>query len=187
MAAFTDVDELVSFLASLDGVFDAPAPYGDPVDLLSHGLQCAAVLREQRPEDLGLQIAGLVHDVGHACGADDPDHARVGGEVVRPVLGDRVADLVGLHVAAKRYLAATEDYELSEASRLSLERQGSAMRADEQERFLALPAAQDAIALRRADEAAKVVGLAVLGLERWEQVMREYVAELSGDRAHPTR
>lgn len=187
MAAFTEVDELVSFLASLDGVFDVPPPYGDPVDLRAHGLQCAAVLRGLWPDDVGLQLAGLVHDVGHACGADDPDHARVGGEVVRPVLGDRVADLVALHVQAKRFLAATEDYKLSEASRLTLERQGSAMRADEQLSYLALPAARDAITLRRADEAAKVVGLDVPGLERWAPVMREYVAGLSGSRAHPTR
>ena len=68
-----DADALLDFLAGLDGVFDAPPPLGDPIDLLQHGLQCAAVLRASHPDDLGLQLAGLVHDIGHATG--DVDHA----------------------------------------------------------------------------------------------------------------
>lgn len=171
-----NVDELLAFLAGLDGVYDAPPPLGDPVDLLAHGLQCAHELQASRPDDLGLQLSGLVHDVGHAVAGDDPDHARRGAEHVRGVLGDRVADLVALHVEAKRYLAATEDYEVSEASRLSLARQGAAMTADEAETFAAHPLADDAIALRRADEAAKVVGREVPGLEAWAPRLREWVA-----------
>ena len=166
-----DVESLIEFLGGLDGAFDAPPPEGDPVDLLQHGLQCAALLRAERPEDLELQLAGLVHDIGHAVG-DGPGHARAGAEAVRPVLGDRVANLVGLHVEAKRFLTATEDYELSLASRLSLQRQGAAMGETEQAEFRRLPEAADAIALRRADEAAKVVGLAVPGLEIWAPLFK---------------
>jgi predicted HD phosphohydrolase len=168
-----DVDEFLAWLAALDGVFDAPPPEGDPVDLLAHGLQCADVLRSGNPDDLGLQLAGLVHDIGHAVdGARD--HARAGAEEIRPLLGDRVADLVALHVDAKRYLAATEDYELSPASRLSLARQGSAMTPDEVAVFRADPLAEAAVTLRRADEAAKVVGRDVPGLEFWAPLMRSY-------------
>lgn len=174
MHAVVDAESLLVFLAKLDGVYDAPPPLGDPVDLLAHGLQCAAVLHNDRPDDLGLQLAGLVHDIGHAVG-DDPDHARVGADVVRPVLGPRVADLVALHVPAKRYLASTEsDYELSEASRLSLLRQGSVMTGEEQEKFLANPAAADAVTLRRADEAAKIVGHQVPGLDVWAPRLLTY-------------
>ncbi len=169
----SDCDELLALLVSLDGVYDAPPPEGDPVDLLQHGLQCAHELRAHHPDDVELQLAGLVHDVGHAV-SDDPDHARTGRQIVAPVLGTRVAELVGLHVAAKRYLAATEDYELSEASRLSLQRQGAAMAPAEMEAFLALPLAADAIALRRADEAAKIVELDVPGLETWSRPMRQH-------------
>ena len=170
-----DVEDLLRLLASLDGVFDAPPPEGDPVDLLAHGLQCADVLRAGHRDDVGLQLAGLVHDVGHAVGGDDPDHARTGADAVRPVVGDRVADLVGLHVAAKRYLAATEAYELSPASLLSLERQGAAMTPSEVQRFIEHPLAADAITLRRADEAGKVVGREVPGLDVWAERMRAYV------------
>ncbi len=172
-----DADDVLAFLTSLDGVFDAPPPLGDPVDLLAHGLQCAAVLREQHPDDVGLQLAGLVHDVGHAVGGTDPDHARTGADVIRPVLGDRVAALVSLHVDAKRYLAATEVYELSEASRLSLQRQGAAMSPAEARRFETDAHFADAIALRRADESAKVVGLDVPGLDAWAPVIRRYTAQ----------
>lgn len=171
-----DVERLIEFLGSLDGVYDAPAPFGDPVDLLAHGLQCAQVLRSTFPADVGLQLAGLVHDVGHASDAG-PDHARVGADAVRGVLGERVAMLVALHVEAKRYLAAVEDYYgLSEASRLSLSRQGGAMSRVEVGQFRSRPEAADAVRLRQADEAAKVVGLRVPDLVTWVPRLREYVA-----------
>lgn len=129
------VDELIALLGSLDGVFDAPPPEGDPVDLLAHGLHCADVLRGRMPGDVGLQLAGLVHDVGHAVGGGE--HAAAGARAVEPALGARVAALVALHVPAKRYLAAVESYELSPASTASLARQGAAMSPDEQRDFLA--------------------------------------------------
>lgn len=176
MVVFADADDFLRWFAGLDGVFDAPPPEGDPVDLLAHGLQCADVLRTGCPDDLGLQLAGLVHDVGHAAGGGDPDHARAGADAVRPLFGDRVAGLVGLHVEAKRYLAATEAYELSPASVLSLSRQGAAMTPAEAQRFAARPEAVAAIALRRADEAAKEVGRVVPGLETWAPRVREYVS-----------
>jgi predicted HD phosphohydrolase len=172
------VDELIDLLASLDGVFDAPPPEGDPVDLLAHGLQCADVLRAQAPADLGLQLAGLVHDIGHALGGGERGHADAGAAAVRPVLGERVARLVALHVPAKRWLAATEDYPLSPASAASLGIQGSAMTPAEQREFAALPDAGDAITLRRADEAAKQVGKVVPGLDAWVPRLRAHAAAL---------
>ena len=54
------VDELFACLAAADREFD-----GETVDLLAHGLQCAALLADRRrPTTLELQVAGLVHDVG---------------------------------------------------------------------------------------------------------------------------
>jgi predicted HD phosphohydrolase len=174
MVIFADADAFLDWFAALDGVFDAPPPEGDPVDLLAHGLQCADVLRDRYPDDLGLQLAGLVHDIGHAVG-EGPDHARAGAEAVRPLFGDRVADLVALHVQAKRYLAATEAYELSPASELSLSRQGDAMTRSEAFLFEERAEAEDAIALRRADEAAKEVGRVVPDLESWAPRVHDYL------------
>jgi predicted HD phosphohydrolase len=175
------VDDVLELLAACDGVFDAPPPEGDPVDLLAHGLQCAEVLRECCPDDLGLHLAGLVHDLGHALSPAHTgrDHGEAAADAVRPVLGQRVARLVALHVPAKRYLAATDQsYGLSPASVASLARQGARMDEAEQAAFLTLSEAQDALALRHADDEAKVVGRQVPGLDVWAPRLRLYVDTL---------
>src|SRR5262245_12227091 len=98
------VDELFACLAVGDRQFD-----GETVDLLAHGLQCAALLAAAEPGDLELQIAGLLHDVGTLVAPGQSSrHARIGGDVVRPLVGHRVAGLVEGHDQAKRYLVTTD-------------------------------------------------------------------------------
>lgn len=148
----------------------ATFPDTDRVGVLDHGLQCADELRRRRPDDLELQIAGLVHDLGHV--ADDVEaHGRVGRALLEPLLGERVGALVELHVPAKRYLVTVEDtYRagLSAASVATLVEQGGTMSPEEVAAFEAEPHHRDAVELRRADEAAKVPGRAVPGLEEWK-------------------
>lgn len=147
----------------------------DSLSLLEHGLQCAAVLAWQRPDDLELQAAGLLHDIGHTLVPGDVDgHGRHAAAAVAPVLGERVAALVALHVPAKRWLVTVDPTyaaQLSAGSVATLVAQGSAMSAVEQAEFEASPWFEDAVALRRADEAAKVIGLDVGGLDRWVPVL----------------
>jgi predicted HD phosphohydrolase len=154
-----------------------------PFTHLEHGLQTAALLRRRRPEDAALAVAGLVHDIGHLLpGVDDARHAAAGAAAVRGALGERVAGLVGMHVEAKRYLAGGEGgygVSLSDDSVASMVRQGGAMGADERAAFHGLPWAGDALVLRRADDAGKVAGLVVAGLEAWRPVLQE-VARLAG-------
>lgn len=141
---------------------------------LDHGLQCAAELAAVAPEDVELQIAGLVHDVCHGqCPINV--HDEVGAQAVRGILGERVAALVGLHVAAKRYLISTDaEYtsRLSAVSTTTLALQGGGMSADEVAVFEASPYARDAVLLRKADEAAKVPGRIVPGFDHWRAVLR---------------
>jgi predicted HD phosphohydrolase len=147
----------------------SPSPEGDGLTGLDHGLQCAALLLAIHPDDGELQLAGLVHDLGHRFGPDD-EHGRLGADFVRPVLGDRVADLVDSHVPAKRFLVATEpSYRaaLSDDSTRTLALQGGPMTPDEVEHFRCHPSLDDALELRRADEAAKVPGRRVPGLDHW--------------------
>ncbi len=141
------------------------------LSILHHGLQCAAHLRDSDPDDPELQVAGLLHDVGHVLmpGCEDI-HGAVGAAFVRPVFGDRVAVLVESHVPAKRFLVTVDrSYRdrLSEGSARTLVGQGEAMTTDELARFRSSPCFDAAVALRRADEAAKDPRAEVPGLDEW--------------------
>ena len=136
----------------------------------AHALQ-AALLAERSGGSAALITASLLHDIGHmvhdlgdnpaAQGVDDR-HEELGHAYLSRFFGPEVTEPVRLHVAAKRYLCATEaDYfaTLSKDSVLSLGLQGGPMSAEEVAAFLALPHAEDAVRLRRFDEGAKVKGL----------------------------
>ena len=97
-------DELVALLVRMG---DEHSDDVEGLRALDHGLQCAFELERTRPGDLGLQLAGLVHDVGAGFGAPD-EHGRIGAACVRRALGDRVAVLVEAHVPAKRFLVSTD-------------------------------------------------------------------------------
>lgn len=137
----------------------------------AHALQ-AAMLAERDGGPDAMVAAALLHDIGHlvhhlgedpaAEGIDD-QHEALGWKFLRRWFGPEVTEPVRLHVAAKRYLCATEPTyaaTLSEDSVRSLALQGGAMSPAEADDFRALPGAADAVRLRRYDEAAKVAGLA---------------------------
>ena len=169
-----DVGALVEVLAT--GADDPLSP-GVPVSQLDHALQTAALLAHLYPGDDELAAAGLVHDIGHLLpGGTDETHAADAAAAVRNALGERVAGTVGLHVAAKRYLVATEGGYggvLTTDSVVSLGRQGGAMTGGEAAAFLARPWADDAVTLRRADDSGKVEGLVVGDLADWVPLLRD--------------
>ncbi|WP_405488886.1 HD domain-containing protein [Nocardia sp. NBC_00511] len=169
------VAELMALLASCEDAWDMPDRSGDPVDILDHDRQCAELLRERFPEDEELQVAGLAHDIGHVLvPGDDGGHGVNGANAVRELLGERVARLIELHVTAKRYLAATDSVHaaaLSASSQRTLVAQGGPMTAAEIAVFEADPDFDAAIALRKADDAGKVVGLVVQPLPTWRPVI----------------
>jgi predicted HD phosphohydrolase len=77
---------------------------------------------------------------------------------------------IQLHVAAKRYLCATEApyfATLSPGSVRSLELQGGPFTSEQAQRFAATPYAPDAVVLRRWDEQAKVCGLPTPALQHF--------------------
>jgi predicted HD phosphohydrolase len=169
------VDELFALLESCAAFYDSLDADGDPLPVLDHGLQCGALLAEQCPDDDELQVAGLVHDVGHRLAPGSSEaHGVIAGNAVRALLGERVAALVELHVPAKRYLVTVDpSYRdaLSHGSTLSLARQGGELAAADRAALEASPYLADALTLRRCDERAKVVGLDVGGLGRWRPVV----------------
>ncbi len=143
---------------------------------LDHALQTAAQLQQWVPDDDELQVAGLVHDLGQLMeGVGDVDHPAAGAAAVGHALGQRVAQLVALHVEAKRYLVAKEGTyttALAADSVASLALQGGAMSPAEMADFEQDPLFADAVLLRRADESAKVEGLQVPGLGQWMEIVR---------------
>jgi predicted HD phosphohydrolase len=167
------VEELMDLLYACRSAWDTPDRSGDPVDLHDHALQTAALLRRSRPADKELQIAGLVHDIGHLLRpGDDAGHAEHAADAVHALLGERIARLVRLHVPAKRYLAtAAPDHDLSAQSTLTLRTQGGPMSRAEAAAFERDPLADDAVTLRQADDAARVVGLDAGVLEDWRTVL----------------
>jgi predicted HD phosphohydrolase len=166
------VDELLALLAHGVGVHDEP-----DVDALAHALQCGAALRASHAADAELAVAGLVHDVADiAFPHDHGDHARRGADLVEPLLGARVAGLVGAHVDAKRYLVATDPgyrARLSPRSVETLRLQGDALDASAIAALAADPDLDAILALRRADETAKDPDARPAPLDSWRPLLEQ--------------
>jgi predicted HD phosphohydrolase len=173
MPVFADADELLAHLTSLGTTVSAESASFFELD---HGLQCAALLERSHPDDLELQVAGLIHDLAHPWdGAGQPRHATMGADAVRPLLGERVATLIEGHVPAKRYLVATRpEYaaSLSPDSVMTLAAQGGPMGTEEAAEFEAEPHFAAMVALRVADDGAKVAGVVVPPLAHWAASIR---------------
>jgi predicted HD phosphohydrolase len=158
---FTDPEALIEHLQALGTLSSADT---SAMTELDHGLQTAARLSRDWPDDVELQIAGLLHDLAHPW--DGAGHQ---------LLGARVAELIAGHVEAKRYLVAvTPEYRsrLSADSVATLEAQGGPLAPDEAARFASRPERRALVGLRLADDAAKVPGAVVPGLEEWLAPLR---------------
>jgi predicted HD phosphohydrolase len=147
-----EIHQTADLLRSLRGVWDEEA-----VDELDHALQSAARAIEDGADD-ELVLAAALHDLAHSPLFGDPAppaHDVAAREWLTPRFGERVGWLAGAHVAAKRYLMATDPgygSGLSETSVVSLRAQGGAAVDDE---FVTHPWWPDAVRLRRYDDAAK--------------------------------
>ncbi|HTU98725.1 MAG TPA: hypothetical protein VMF14_22930 [Solirubrobacteraceae bacterium] len=160
-------------------------PYdGEPVDQLEHALQCAALAREEG--DAAFTVAALLHDIARAPAVagipyDGPreHHGQTAARWLEPRVGTRVAWLAEQHVAAKRYLVATDPaYEsrLTEVSARTLKAQGGPMTDDEVQEFRAQPDWRLALKLREIDDRGKVPGADVPGLEYYREELSQVVS-----------
>ncbi|MGP1256621.1 MAG: phosphonate degradation HD-domain oxygenase [Kiloniellales bacterium] len=159
-------------LSGLDDIFAlyerrGSERYGEDVSQRQHALQ-SALQAERAGATSALITAALFHDVGHLLHRDaaaafeagvDDRHETLGAKALAKLFGPGVAEPVALHVTAKRYLCHIDpDYwdGLSAASKATLELQGGPMTEVEAAAFLARPFAEDAVRLRRWDDAAKL-------------------------------
>ena len=135
----------------------------EAVTAQQHALQCAQ-LAEWAGSPPTLVVAALLHDIGHFTESDDDiddAHEQRALGLLSLDFGRAVLEPIRLHVEAKRYLVAVDpDYagQLSPASQHSLLLQGGPMSLDEQRWFADLPYADEALSLRRWDDAAKTPG-----------------------------
>ncbi len=188
---YADLDSVASRWKVLQGqlvvdrlreLFEGPgaADYlGEDVSQAQHMLQTAA-LAERDGAPTELVVAALLHDVGHftgpltgadLMGGSDNRHSHVAADWLAQWFSPAVTEPIRLHVAAKRYLCAVEPTYfavLSEASRYTLDVQGGPMSSEEVDTFEAEPYAQDAVRLRRWDDAAKDAAQSVPAFDHYE-------------------
>ena len=165
---------------------------GERVSILEHSWQsyeCA----KAAGADKYVQIASLLHDVGHMLGSEAgfgigmdgcgiPNHELIGQHFLDSLGGihPRVSWLVGNHVNAKRYLVwKYPDYydKLSDASKTTLRFQGGAFSDEEAKEFMETPGYEAVIDMRSYDEAAKVVGLPKPSILDIEKVVFEHALD----------
>jgi phosphonate degradation associated HDIG domain protein len=138
--------------------------FGEAVTQLQHALQAAHAASEASADEEAV-LTALLHDIGHMLGGENlegvgvVDHDRAAMDWLRARgFSERVIQLAGGHVAAKRYLVSTNPAyhaRLSPTSQKTLELQGGPMSEDEALRFQANPFFEDVLRLRIWDEAAK--------------------------------
>lgn len=167
------IDRIYALFAAHGG-----AHYGENVSQLEHALQCAQLANENACAET-LVAAALLHDVGRMidpAGNDaelqghDAAHEETGADWLAPVFPPAVTEPIRLHVAAKRYLCATDPHyaaTLSAASILSLNVQGGPMSQEEARAFEAEAFYADAVQLRRFDDWGKLLGEAPAPLDSY--------------------
>jgi [1-hydroxy-2-(trimethylamino)ethyl]phosphonate dioxygenase len=172
------IDSLLELLAAKGG-----RQYGEErVSQCEHALRCA-FLAEREGAPGTVIAAALLHDIGHllhekgerpALRGIDDKHQELGAEHLLRAFGPAVAEPVRLHVAAKRYLCATDPGyfgRLSAASVRSLALQGGPFTAAATAAFRSMPFAGEAVRVRLWDDAAKVPGYETPSIEHYRATL----------------
>jgi [1-hydroxy-2-(trimethylamino)ethyl]phosphonate dioxygenase len=166
---------VVSDILAIYGARGAAAYFGERVSMTEHGLQGAHFAQQQGAAE-SLVVAALLHDVGHLLEPVpdaiedwtlDAHHEESGARWLAQHFDASVSEPVRLHVAAKRYLCATDAgylARLSPASAHTLRLQGGPMSAREARLFERERFCEAAVRLRRWDDQGKVSGLRTLAL-----------------------
>ena len=172
IAKSANSENIVDFILDLFSSRGAEEYMGEAVSMAQHMEQSAACAVADGAAD-SLVIAALLHDLGHfVCEhpiealeqGRDNYHEQAGADYLAPYFPPEVTEPIRLHVAAKRYLCASDDEyfgHLSDASVNSLMVQGGPMSDAEVAEFEANPYHRDAVKLRLYDDDGKVAGLSI--------------------------
>ncbi len=171
----------------------AQAYFGEEVSMSEHGLQAAYFAHAGGAAD-ALCVAALLHDIGHLTEVvpddisdwtKDAGHERSGSRWLSRHFGPEVSEPVRLHVAAKRYLCATEAayfQQLSAASVSTLKLQGGPLSTEQIAAFESERYWREAVKVRRWDDQGKIPGLKTPGFEHYRELI-ERLAHATSDGA----
>lgn len=179
-------ETIVDFIADIFHRRGAESYLGEAVTMSEHMLQGAALAEAAGASDT-LIAGALLHDIGHYtnefgddyidCGVDNL-HEEAGAAVLEAFFPRAVTDCIRWHVAAKRYLCATDpEYfgRLSPASVDTLILQGGPMTADEVARFARQPNLAAILQVRLWDDAGKVKGRKTPPFEHFAPLLQRLV------------
>ena len=156
---------------------------GEPVSQIEHMCQAAQLAEEEGYDDETI-LGAFFHDIGHLCehikqveqmdGFGVVDHEKLGREFLEEKgFSAKVSKLVESHVQAKRFLTFKyPDYfsKLSEASRMTLAKQGGVMTAEEAASFEDDEFHTIYIKLREWDDKAKEMNIPLPPLEKYKSI-----------------
>jgi phosphonate degradation associated HDIG domain protein len=160
---------------------------GEPVSQTSHMAQCAMLAMKDGNREI--TIGAFLHDIGHLLKHENTtqamgkygvvNHEGIGAEYLKERgFSERICAVVAMHVAAKRYLVATDEkyaLKLSVASRETLKWQGGPMTSEEIRIFRLHPFFEDIIKVRLWDEKAKDYNAPILPLDFFHQFINNYL------------
>ncbi|MEQ8654982.1 MAG: HD domain-containing protein [Kiloniellales bacterium] len=181
-------DSIVGELSQIFEQRGAEAYLGEAVTMAEHMLQ-AATLAERNGETEIVIAAALLHDVGHFVGphgsfsmtdTEDRHHHASGAALLDGLFPEALVDCVRHHVAAKRYLCATNPtyYDrLSEASKHSLSLQGGPMSEAEAADFAGNPNLEAILQVRYLDDAGKRAGARTQAFTHFLPLLEHLVAK----------
>jgi len=158
---------IVDFIGSIFEKRGDEEYLGEPVTMGQHMLQGATMAEKSREPD-EIIIGTLLHDIGHFTSefgtfsmedTEDRYHEDAGAAVLEQFFPKVITDCCRHHVAAKRYLCATDpEYfqKLSTASVHSLNLQGGPMSEAELKDFEKNPNLKKILKVRLYDDAGKI-------------------------------
>jgi predicted HD phosphohydrolase len=180
--------DIVDLIADIFERRGAESYLGEAVTVAEHMLQTAAIAQAEGAPD-ALVVAALLHDIGHFTSefgeyspqdTVDKQHDAAGAKVLEGFFPIAVTECVRLHVAAKRYLCATDQTyygKLSEPSQHSLSLQGGPMSETEIAQFRGLEFHREAVRLRLWDDGGKVVGVGTSTFDNFRPLLRRVIQQ----------